>query len=148
MPTISRIFVKTGIVYFVLSMILGIALKLPFFTSPALVPLFWHMLMVGWITQIIMGVSLWMFPGRPREEGFKAHKKGWLMFFALNSGLVLRIIGEPMLTYSEALLWQIVVVLSAILQLMAGLIYFAEMWPRLLSRKEILKRRKQKRKAR
>lgn len=148
MPGISRLFVKTGIIYFILSMLLGISMELPVLILPAVVPLFWHMLMVGWITQVIMGVSLWMFPGRPREKGFQAHKKGWITYLTLNSGLLLRIVSEPMLTHSNSGLWQIVIVLSALLQLSAGLIYLVEMWPRLLSKKEILKRRKQKRKRR
>ncbi|HYW35954.1 MAG TPA: hypothetical protein VE868_11140 [Balneolaceae bacterium] len=45
---------------------------------PAMQPLFWHLLMLGWISQIIFGVSMWMFPGRTREEGFVAQKWAWI----------------------------------------------------------------------
>lgn len=112
---------------------------------PGLMPLFWHMLMVGWITQIIFGVSIWMFPGRNREEGFKAQKWGWLTFIFLNLGLLLRMVSEPMVVTSTSELWNFLLVLSALLQFSAGLTYLLEMWPRIQSKKQQRKNREKRR---
>ncbi|MDZ7772431.1 MAG: hypothetical protein U5K31_06805 [Balneolaceae bacterium] len=95
MPRITRLFIKSGLVWFLLSLAAGLLSALDPAGLPALMPLFWHMLTVGWITQIIMGVSVWMFPGRTREEGFRAQPKPWLAFLALNVGLMLRVGAEP-----------------------------------------------------
>lgn len=145
MPRIARTFVKTGMLYFLASLLVGVAMEIPSLSQPVLMPLFWHMLMVGWITQIIFGVSLWMFPGRTREEGFRAQKLGWLTYFFLNLGLVLRIIAEPMLSYSQALFWDELIVASAILQVAAAVTYVIELWPRILSKKQRRQNRKKKR---
>lgn len=110
---------------------------------PGLMPLFWHMLMVGWITQIIFGVSIWMFPGRTRAEGFMPQRWGWLTYIFLNTGLLLRIIAEPMPAWSDAEIWKVLAVLSALLQLTGGAAYVIEMWPRIQSKKQRLSRRKQ-----
>ena len=145
MPFVSRTFIKAGMVYFVLSLAAGVALEIESLSFPALMPLFWHMLMVGWITQIIMGVSVWMYPGRNREEGFWEQKWNWLTFIFLNCGLALRIIAEPALVYSVADIWKVLLVVSALLQVVAGITYLTEIWPRILSKKQQRKRRKKKR---
>jgi len=145
MPFVSRTFVKAGMIYFVLSLIAGVLLEIDAVSLPALMPLFWHMLMVGWITQIIMGVSIWMFPGRNREEGFANQKWSWLTLILLNLGLVLRLVAEPAVGYSEAHIWSVLLVASAVLQVAGGLTYFIEMWPRIMSKKQQRKKRKRRR---
>lgn len=145
MPKITRTFIKTGLIFFLISLLLGIGIELESISTPALVPLFWHMLMVGWITQIIFGVSIWMFPGRAREEGFKAQLWGWLTYYFLNGGLVLRIVAEPWVTSSDGITFDILIVISAIAQLLAAITYTIEMWPRIQSKKQRLQNRKKKR---
>lgn len=132
-------------VFFVLSLIAALVIEIDIAAMPAIMPLFWHMLMVGWITQIIIGVSIWMFPGRNREEGFKAQKWGWLTFIFLNAGLVLRVISEPLVSISTSETWKTLLVVSAILQLVAGFTYFTEMWSRIMSKKQQREKRKRQR---
>jgi len=146
MPLISRTFIKAGMIFFVLSLAAGLLIEIDIAALPSLVPLFWHMLMVGWITQIIFGVSIWMFPGRNRGEGFKAQKWGWFTFIFLNVGLGLRVISEPLVVSTSAGIWNILLVGSALLQLTSGVTYLIEMWPRIMSKKQQRKKRKRQRK--
>lgn len=145
MPLISRTFIKAGMVFLALSLLTGVLMEFDAVSFPGLMPLFWHMLMVGWITQIMFGVSIWMFPGRNREEGFKAQKWGWLTFIFLNLGLLLRMVSEPVVVTSTFELWKFLLVLSALLQFSAGLTYLIEMWPRIQSKKQQRKNRKKRR---
>jgi len=145
MPRITRVFIKTGMIYFLASLAVGVIIEINSISLPVLYPLFWHMLMLGWITQIIFGVSLWMFPGRTREEGFRAQMKGWITYILLNLGVVLRIIAEPMLSYSNQPVWQILIIASTLLQIGAAIAYVIEMWPRIQSKKQRRKNRKKKR---
>lgn len=142
MPKISRLFLKTGLIYFILSLVIGILLETETLSRPHLVPLFWHSLMVGWITQIIFGVSIWMFPGRERDERIIKQKKVWGCYLLLNGGLLLRLIFEPLVIYYDGAFVSSMLIVSALSQLGAGVLYFAEIWPRLLSRKEMRKKRK------
>lgn len=144
MPLISRLFVKAGMIYFILALLAGLLLELSV-PIPALMPLFWHTLMLGWITQIIMGVSIWMFPGRNRSEDFWSQKWNWATLFLLNTGLLFRVVAEPAVSLHAAAGWKLLLVASALLQLLAGAAYLAEMWPRILSKKKQRERRRKMR---
>jgi len=147
MPRITRWFIKSGMIYLFLGIVLAFLSELPFIQSGTLLlPVYWHMIVIGWITQIIMGVSIWMFPGRNRGEGFKAQKWGWFTFIFLNVGLGLRIVSEPLVVSTSAGIWNILLVGSALLQLTAGVTYLIEMWPRIMSKKQQRKKRKRQRK--
>jgi hypothetical protein len=61
-------------------------------------PTWIHLITVGWLTQLIFGVALWMFP-RPRVEPSRAEWTGWLGFWCLNAGLLFRVVGEPWLAF-------------------------------------------------
>ena len=137
MPLITRLFLKSGLVFFLGALVLGVALQLEVFAFPPLVPLFWHMLMLGWITQIIMGVSLWMFPRRNKIESFKNQRWAWFAFLFLDTGLVLRIISEPIVFSSNHQAWKILLTFSAILQFLAVLSYTIEIWPRVTSKEKL-----------
>lgn len=136
MPTLSRWFIKSGIIYFVASMILLMLLQLHqkgIFSAawiPFLKPVFYHTLMVGWITQIIFGVSIWMFPRYSREKPRGSEPIGWLAFGCLNLGLVLRIVGEPMLGAQGGSFWSFTLVVASILFWLAGIFYIAIIWQR------------------
>ena len=142
MPLITRLFLKTGLIYFMGALLVGIILQVESLGIPNLIPMFWHMLMVGWITQIIIGVSLWMFPGRSKEESFQHQKWGWLTYIFLNTGLISRFISEPMIIQSQAYFWKVLLTISAVLQFVAVICYVIEIWPRVLSPKQRRKKKK------
>lgn len=68
MPVLTRWFLKAALLYLVAALITGVVLALPASSaSPAiaaLTPVYFHLLMVGWVTQMIFGVAYWMFPRR------------------------------------------------------------------------------------
>jgi len=136
MPLISRLFLKSGLIFFVAALITGLGLQFQSASIPVLFPLFWHMLMLGWITQIIMGVSHWMFPGREREESFKNQRCLWIAFISLNVGLLLRVIAEPFINTSSSLVWKVLLAISAVAQFIAVLSYAIEIWPRVKGKKK------------
>ncbi len=136
MPLLTRLFLKSGLIYFIAALITGVAFQFLSTSVPVLFPLFWHMLMLGWITQIIMGVSHWMFPGREREESFKKQRWVWIAFICLNIGLLLRVIAEPFVNTSPALLWQVLLIISSVTQLIAVISYAVEIWPRVKGKKK------------
>ncbi len=136
MPTLSRWFIKSGLIYFVLTLLLAVILKvhplglLPQSFIPALTPVFYHTLTVGWITQIIFGVSIWMFPRYTREYPRGNEQVGWASFWCLNVGLLLRVVGEPLQTVSPSTITGIMLVVSAVLQWLGGVLYVLHIWQR------------------
>lgn len=131
MPSLTRWFLKTALIYLILALCTGILLSLPGTVSiPGLFPVYFHMLTFGWLTQLIFGVALWMFPkysmARPRGHEWL----GWATFILLNTGLILRVIFEPLHGTMPSSLSSWMLVTAALLQWLAGVAFVANTWPR------------------
>lgn len=138
MPPLTRWFVKTALVYLVAALGLGVALaggRLGALPAPgALAPVYFHLFMVGWVTQLIFGVSLWMFPRDSRERPRGSPVLGWTVFATLNLGLLLRVAAEPLAVPGAGPAWGRLLVLSAALQWLGGALYAVAVWPRVRER--------------
>jgi hypothetical protein len=96
MPQLTRWFIKAALVYLVLALCVGILLVMPIDAPVAsLFTAYLHMLTFGWLTQLIFGVALWMFPKYTSAKPRGHEWLGWATFILLNTGLILRIIFEP-----------------------------------------------------
>jgi hypothetical protein len=131
MPLLTRCFLKAAFIYLILAVCTGVLLALPgTLQIPGLFPVYFHMLTFGWLTQLIFGVVFWMFPkyslAKPRGHEWL----GWATLILLNSGLILRILFEPLhgITASPFSSWMLVV--AALLQWLASLAFIANTWPR------------------
>lgn len=131
MPFISRLFIKTGMIFFALSLVTGLLLELGVGMVAQFRFIFWHMVMLGWITQIIIGVSLWMFPGRRKSETIRDNLNAYITYFGLNFGLLMRLIAEPQSVFYPSDVFSVMILMSALLQALAVIFYVREMWPRL-----------------
>lgn len=128
MPLLTRVFIKTSLVYFALALVFGIllALRVPY----AIFPVYIHLFAFGWLTQLIFGVVYWMFPkySAQRPRGHDALM--WIAYGALNLGLILRAIAEPMQASQANSVFGSLLVTSAVLQWLAGLAFIANTWNR------------------
>lgn len=122
--------------YLVAALVLGAAMQSPFAARLPVLRVLWptyvHLLVVGWLTQLIFGVAYWMFPRYSAERPRGSERLGWGTFVLLNAGLLLRVIAEPwhaLAGHGAALL-----VSSALLQLLAGWMFVANTWPRIRER--------------
>ena len=131
MPTITRWFLKTAIVYMVLALCVGIVLTLPTLKPIAgLFPIYLHLLTFGWLTQLIFGIALWMFPKYSPDKPRGYEWLGWATFGLLNTGLILRMIFEPLNGTSTSPLYGWMLVAAALLQWLAGLTFVVNTWKR------------------
>jgi hypothetical protein len=128
MPLLTRIFIKTAMVYFILALLLGVLMTV---RSPAgMFPVYIHLLVFGWLTQLVFGVIYWMFPKYSKQAPRGHEALGWITYGALNLGLVLRAIVEPIHSMQATQPSGLLLVLSAILQWLSGLTFVANTWPR------------------
>jgi hypothetical protein len=97
-------------------------------------PTYLHMLVVGWLTQLIFGVIYWMFPIISKENMRGNPKLAWAVLILLNGGLVLRITCEPSRALNANDLNGIGLVLSAVLQVCAAYLFIVVCWPRVRER--------------
>ena len=146
MPRTSRVLVKASILYLGLGAVLGALLLvnrwLPL--SPKIVLLkvsHVQVLLVGWLTQLIVGVAWWLFPPLPRHsDAEQPVRRGqiqrgseplfWATFVCLNAGVLARAIFDPLYGWTQIPFFQALSGLSGLLLLAAAVLFVANMWRR------------------
>jgi hypothetical protein len=139
MPTLTRWYLKSALIFFILALVAALLqagqkiMAAPAFIS-ALGPVYFHLFLVGWVTQFIFGVVFWMFPKYSIDKPRGNEALGWATFWLLNAGLILRTLGEPVMSTSPAAWAGWLLVVSAILQWLAGMFFFVNTWGRIKER--------------
>jgi cbb3-type cytochrome oxidase subunit 1 len=136
MPPLTRWYLKSALIFFILALLAGflqtshnVVAAPAFFT--ALGPVYFHLFLVGWVTQLIFGVVFWMFPKYSIEKPRGNESLGWATFWLLNIGLILRVVSEPVMATQPSLRVGWLLVGSAALQWLAGIFFFANTWGRI-----------------
>jgi hypothetical protein len=96
----------------------------------ALNPVYIHLLVVGWATQLIYGVIYWMFPIISKTNLRGDPRLAWAVLALLNLGLILRAICEPWRTLEANSVNGAGLVLSALLQVVGGYLLVVVCWAR------------------
>lgn len=132
MPTITRLFIKTGLLYFLAACSLLILDSVLGDGQLWLTPTWLHLFVVGWVSHLIFGVGGWMFPKHSKETPRGNEKLAYAGFALLNVGLISRAIFEPLAGHA----WQpVALVVAALTQWVAGFALVAWIWPRVKGRK-------------
>ncbi|HSJ55488.1 MAG TPA: hypothetical protein VLC52_17230 [Anaerolineae bacterium] len=138
MPPLVRLFVRTSFLYFLAAFVLGALMALDgwlglgrWLRAVYLSQL--HLLVVGWITQLALGVAYWMFPRfrkdmNPEPRG--SDRLTWAVFILLNAGLILRFLFEPFYLMGPSAWLAATVALSGVLQALAALAFAVLIWGR------------------
>ncbi len=141
MPKITRFFIRSSLICLMLSLLFGgILATRPLLSLPAVLaaagPAYLHLFMLGWVTQMIFGVALWMFPKHPiKREKQDVYPMEVACFVTLNLGLLLRIITEPIATADTAgPVLATVLIIAALLQWASVVLFAITIWPRVRGR--------------
>jgi hypothetical protein len=139
MPPIARNFVKAAFLYFLAAFLLGALMMLDRWLSFSR----WlrvvylsqlHLLVVGWITQLAIGVAYWIFPRFLKEQDSRprgSDNLAWTVLICLNAGLLLRFIFEPFYLMGPQSWLAALLALSGILQALAALGFGWLIWGRI-----------------
>jgi hypothetical protein len=90
-----------------------------------------HLLVVGWLTQLIFGVAHWLFPRASAGAPHGNEALGWAGILLLNVGLLVRAVAEPSALSGAR---HGLLVTSGALQLVAVLLLVVHIWPRVKER--------------
>ena len=136
MPTLTRWFLKTALLCLVAALLVAVLLSAGgILTLPAvfvgLGPVYFHLFMVGWVTELIFGVVFWLFPRFNKETPRGRPWLGWSVYVLLNLGLLLRVIAEPLNALRVGEVWGWLLPVSALLQWLAALVFVTNTWPRI-----------------
>ena len=148
MPATSRTFIKASVVYLCLGAIVGALMLvnryLPLGSWVGYLRIgHVQMLVVGWLTQLILGVAWWLFP--PLKIGLRADaplpvRRGqtqrgseplfWVTFACLNAGILLRAVFDPLYSWARIGLFNLLVGFSGLFLLLAAVAFVLNMWGR------------------
>ncbi|HET8632564.1 MAG TPA: hypothetical protein VFL88_00340 [Gemmatimonadales bacterium] len=129
MPRLVRWLIRSALICLVAALVLGAVRAL----SPGNAwlagawPVYLHLLVLGWLSQLVTGVAYWMFP-RVERGAAPTDWRGWAVFALLNAGLVIRVIAEPTTLHGPWLPF------AAVLQFLAMTIFAWSIWPRVRGR--------------
>ena len=93
-------------------------------------PVYVHLLVVGWITQMIFGVAYWMFPKYSTEAPRGNDRLAIAAYVCLNAGLLLRVVAEPAYVLHPGAVFGRALGLSATLQWLGGMAFVVNTWAR------------------
>jgi len=137
----QRLMLRTSLVYFIVGIIIGFLMFLGYrFKSFEFIFYFRevhvHILLVGFVIQLIMGVALWFFPRKmpvnifEREKIYRAEEiKGMILYVIFNSGTILRSLFESFIDFNS--LFYFLSLTGIILQTLSLFYFFILILPRI-----------------
>jgi len=123
MPLLSRLLIKTAFIHLFVGLAMG-----AFWSHPAV----FHVLTVGWLTQLIFGVAYWLFPRYSKASPYGRHQLVGAAWALINAGLLIRIPAEPR---AHEGVWGALLLASSLLQATASLLFVVYFWTRVKTRK-------------
>jgi cbb3-type cytochrome oxidase subunit 1 len=120
--------------YLVVAMVLGVALVARPATLGPAAPAHVHLLVVGWLTQLIFGVAYWLFPRFSKERPYGNVRLAAATYALLNVGLIVRLAAEPAVGWGGGPGWRAALVAAATLQGLGAITFAAYLWPRVRTR--------------
>lgn len=136
MYTLVRRFIKTGIAFLAIGLGLGFWMLVrrelfDTWPSPYLVSAHTHVLLVGFVMFMILGVALWLFPRAARSDERYRPVLVELAYWLLLAGTIGRFMGEASQAWSFSAVLGWIVVLGGLAQVAGIGVYFWTMWTRI-----------------
>lgn len=138
MPPLVRRYVKTSIAFLVLGLLIGLHMGAASYLGAGTlrhgyVVAHTHLLLIGFLIMLIMGISLWMFPRVPGHDGRSSPRHvGWI-YWAMTLSVVARCAGEIAGAYVVAKWPGMLAFASSAIQSVAITVFFMSMLPRVRS---------------
>ncbi len=141
MLQLARFYVKTSLIFLALGLMIGAHMSTGFFLRRVppdsfLVQAHTHLLLVGFVLMMIMGVALWMFPKPAKDDSRYRPRLAWFGYVALAAATAIRATGELSLGFlgsgtSFAALFLGMATAGGLLQALGGLAFAWNIWSRI-----------------
>jgi cbb3-type cytochrome oxidase subunit 1 len=136
MPPLVRRYIKTSFVFLALGLLLGgwlIAGEFALGAYPPrlLITAHVHLLLVGFMLMIVMGVATWMFPRPARDDTRYRPELAETVYWVMTLSTAVRAAAEILAPFSGAPILRIVITLGGLGQLAGAALFVLNMWPRI-----------------
>lgn len=136
MFTTVRYFVKTSIIFLVLGILTGLHLSFAKYISQMsysqeLISAHTHIILVGSVMMMIMGVALWFFPRAEKDDKKYSPDLILVTYWMMTISTLVRFITQVIGSYYYIPWVNIIIVISSAFQVIAMILFFYSMWGRI-----------------
>ena len=134
-----RYFIKTSIIFLVIGILSGLYMMIArnyfdVWPNPDIVSAHTHIILVGSIMMMIMGVALWFFPRPDKNDKFYNSDVILFDYFLMMSSTLIRFIAQIISSInSPNSVLKLIITISSVGQVLAIMIFFISMWGRIRS---------------
>lgn len=133
MPPLIRRYIKTSFLFLVAGLLLGGYILVAEFVLGRYPPRLFitahvHLLLVGFMLMIVMGVATWMFPRPAREDRRYRPELAEAVYWIITIGTALRSLAELLAGVSGAPALRLLITLGGLGQLAAAALFVLNMW--------------------
>jgi cbb3-type cytochrome oxidase subunit 1 len=134
-PPLIRRYIKTSFVFLLAGLLLGgwiIVRQFVFGAYPPrlIVTAHVHLLLVGFMLMIVMGVATWMFPRPARDDARYRPELAEAVYWTMTAATVLRAASEIAGAFTPAPAWRLAIAAGGLGQLVATALFVVNMWTR------------------
>ncbi len=133
-----RYFIKTSLTFLFIGLLTGIYMSVNRYiflqgNHPSLISAHTHLILVGSVMMMIMGVALWFFP-KPAKDDTKYNPSLILFtYWLMTSATALRFIFQVVDSFSYSEVNSYLITIASVLQVSAFGLFFYSMWGRIRS---------------
>ncbi|MEJ5263485.1 MAG: cbb3-type cytochrome c oxidase subunit I [Ignavibacterium sp.] len=136
MFTTVRYFVKTSVIFLIVGIITGLYMSISKYIlklgySQELISAHTHLILVGSVMMMIMGVALWFFPRADKDD--KRYNPDLILtaYWIMTIGTSLRFVFQVAANFIISEFVHYMIAISSILQVVAIILFFYSMWGRI-----------------
>jgi heme/copper-type cytochrome/quinol oxidase subunit 1 len=141
MTSLVRRFLKTAIVFLFAGLLLGLALsaalELEVFQAPYPMRVaHTHLILVGFVMMMIMGVALWMFPRPGPEDARYKPERMDLVWWLMTGSVSVRTAAELATGWWGGAALRVAIFAASIVEIVGIALFFGNLWTRIRSPRE------------
>lgn len=136
MFTAVRYFVKTSLAFLIIGILSGFFMMISrrifnFGYGPGMLSAHTHIVLVGFMLMLIMGIAVWFFPKADKTDRRYNPARIMVVYWLMLAGTISRFLFEVADAYVTVSFLNYVIVFSSSLQITAVIIYAYTMWGRI-----------------
>lgn len=133
MPPLIRRYIKTSFAFLIAGLLLGGYITVGQFVLGTYPPRLFitahaHLLLVGFMLMIVMGVATWMFPRPARDDTRYRPELAEAVYWAMTLSTAVRAGAEVAAPYSDAATFRLLIALGGLGQLAGAGLFVLNMW--------------------
>src|SRR5215813_12119693 len=135
MPPLIRRYIKTSFAFLIAGVILGTYVSvsqylLGVYPPRLVITAHVHLLLVGFMLMIVMGVATWMFPRPSREDTRYRPELAEAVYWVMALSTAVRAAAEMLLAYTGAPALGWLIIAGGLGQVAGAILFVANMWAR------------------